>query len=129
MAHVRRKFVDIHRSQASPIAEEAIQRIARLYTVEKKARGSPPERQAALRQAQAAPVFDELEAWLAQQLARISGKSPRGSAIGYALARIQRMRPYLAHGHGLRHVGARTRSTRSVTIVPSWGCAARGAGR
>ena len=26
MAHVRRKFVDIHRSQASPIAEEAIQR-------------------------------------------------------------------------------------------------------
>ena len=28
MAHVRRKFVDIHRSQASPIAEEAIGRIA-----------------------------------------------------------------------------------------------------
>jgi transposase len=35
MAHVRRKFVDIHRAQASPIAEEAIQRIARLYAVEK----------------------------------------------------------------------------------------------
>ena len=31
-------------SQASPIAEEAIQRIARLYAVEKEARGSPPER-------------------------------------------------------------------------------------
>ena len=44
MAHVRRKFVDIHRSQASPIAEEAIQRIARLYAVEKEARGSPPDR-------------------------------------------------------------------------------------
>ena len=62
MAHVRRKFVDIHRSQASPIAEEAIQRIARLYAVEKEARGSPPERRVDLRQAQAAPVFEELEA-------------------------------------------------------------------
>ena len=36
MAHVRRKFVDIYRSQASPIAEEAIQRIAKLYAVEKQ---------------------------------------------------------------------------------------------
>ena len=35
MAHVRRKFVDIHRAQASPIAEEAIGRIAQLYAVEK----------------------------------------------------------------------------------------------
>ena len=39
MAHVRRKFVDIHRSQGSPIAEEAIGRIAKLYAVEKEARG------------------------------------------------------------------------------------------
>jgi hypothetical protein len=42
MAHVRRKFVDVHRSQASPIAEEATSRIAQLYAVEKRARGSPP---------------------------------------------------------------------------------------
>jgi transposase len=98
MAHVRRKFVDIHRSQASPIAEEAIQRIARLYAVEKEARGSPPERRAALRQTQAAPVFEELEVWLARQLARISGKSPLAAAIRYALTRMARMRPYLANG-------------------------------
>ena len=98
MAHVRRKFVDIHRSQASPIAEEAIQRIARLYAVEKEARGSPPERRVELRQAKAAPVFDDLEAWLAQQLTRISGKSPLAAAIRYALARMERMRPYLANG-------------------------------
>ena len=46
MAHVRRKFVDIHRSQGSPIAEEAIGRIAQLYAVEKQAKGSPSERRA-----------------------------------------------------------------------------------
>jgi transposase len=61
MAHVRRKFVDIHRSQGSPIAEEAIGRIAQLYAVEKEARGSPPDRRAELRKAHAAPVFDDLE--------------------------------------------------------------------
>ena len=54
--------------------------------------------EARLRQARAAPAFDDLEAWLAQQLTRISGKSPLAAAIRYALARMQRMRPYLAHG-------------------------------
>jgi transposase len=98
MAHVRRKFVDVHRSQGSPIAEEAIRRIAQLYAVEKEARGSPPDRRVDLRQARAAPVFDDLEAWLAQQLTRISGKSPLAAAIRYALARMKRMRPYLANG-------------------------------
>jgi transposase len=98
MAHVRRKFVDVHRSQGSPIAEEAIRRIAQLYAVEKEARGSPPERRAALRQAQAAPVFNDLEAWLTQQLTRVSAKSPLAAAIRYAKTRMERMRPYLAHG-------------------------------
>ena len=98
MAHVRRKFVDIHRAQASPIAEEAIRRIAQLYAVEKEARGLPPDRRAELRQAQAAPVFDDLEVWLAMQLTRISGKSSLAAAIRYALTRMERMRPYLDHG-------------------------------
>lgn len=30
LAHVRRKFVDVHRAQGSALAEEAIGRIARL---------------------------------------------------------------------------------------------------
>ena len=51
-----------------------------------------------LRQAAAAPVFDDLEAWLAEQLPRISGKSPLAAAIRYALTRMERMRPYLDNG-------------------------------
>ncbi|MCA0423222.1 MAG: IS66 family transposase, partial [Proteobacteria bacterium] len=98
IAHVRRKFVDIHRSQGSPIAEEAIGRIAQLYAVEKEARGSPPDVRVALRKAHAAPVFDDLEVWLAMQLTTISGKSPLAAAIRYALTRMERLRPYLDHG-------------------------------
>ena len=43
MAHIRRKFVDIHKAQGSAIAEEAIKRIAKLYGVEKDVRGQPPD--------------------------------------------------------------------------------------
>lgn len=98
MAHVRRKFVDVHRSQGSPIAEEAIRRIAQLYAVEQEARGSPPDRRTEIRQASAVQIFEDLEAWLGEQLTRISGKSPLAAAIRYALTRMKRLKPYLTHG-------------------------------
>lgn len=98
MAHVRRKFVDVHRAQGSPIAEEAIRQIAKLYAVEKEARGSPPDRRVEIRQSKAAQIFDDLEAWLVAQLPTISGKSPLAAAIRYALSRVKRLRSYLKHG-------------------------------
>ncbi len=98
MAHVRRKFVDVQQSQGSAIAEEAILRIAKLYAVEKQARGHPPEERVRLRQEHAKPVFDDLEVWLHAQLTRISGKSPLAKAIRYALSRMLKARSYLENG-------------------------------
>ena len=116
MAHVRRKFGDIHRSQSSPIAEEAIARIAQLYAVEKEARGSPPDDRVELRRAQAAPVFDDLEVWLVLQLTTFSGKSPLAAAIRYALARMERLRPDLGHGILERDNNAAERSMRAIAL-------------
>ena len=93
MAHVRRKFVDVHRAQGSAIADEAIGRIAQLYAVEKEARGSQPDLHAEIRQEQAKPIFEGLEVWLHAQLPSISGKSPLAGAIRYALTRMARLRP------------------------------------
>lgn len=73
--------------------------IAQLYAVEKEARGSPTDIRAALRRAHAAPLFDDLERWLALQLTTISGKSPLAAAIRYALTRMERLRPYLDNGN------------------------------
>ena len=98
MAHIRRKFVDVHKAQGSAIAEEAIRRIARLYAVEKEARGQPPDKRRQIRQDKAKPILDDLEAWLHAQLPKISGKTPLAGAIRYALTRIKRLRPYLDHG-------------------------------
>jgi transposase len=98
MAHIRRKFVDLQQSQGSAIAEEAIKRIAKLYAIEKEARGLSPDKRSALRNAKARPVFDELEEWLHAQLPKISGKSPLAKAIRYALSRMPKTRPWLDNG-------------------------------
>lgn len=98
MAHIRRKFVDVHKSQGSAIAEEAIKRIAELYGIEKESRGRPPDERARIRQRRSKPVFDDLETWLHAQLTRISAKSPLGGAIRYALTRMKKLRPWLDHG-------------------------------
>ncbi len=116
LAHIRRKFVDIAQSQASPIAEQAIRRIAGLYAVEKQARGQPPESRAALRQAHAAPILDALEAWLEAQLPRISGKSELAKAIRYALTRLKKLRPYLDHGCLEADNNCAERAMRSVAL-------------
>lgn len=116
MAHVRRKFVDVHRSQGSAIAEEAIRRIAQLYAVEAEARGSPPERRVTVRQARARPIFEDLETWLAAQLPAVSGKSPLATAIRYALARMTRLRPYLEHGILELDNNTAERSMRAVAL-------------
>jgi transposase len=80
MAHIRRKFVDVHASQGSAIAEETTRRIAKLYGIEKQARGQPPDERVRIRQEKAKPVFDDLEAWLNAQLPKISGKTPLASS-------------------------------------------------
>ena len=98
MAHIRRKFVDVYEAQGSVIAAEAIERIAKLYGVEKQVRGSPPDERVDLRQKYAKPILDDLENWLGGQLTHISGKSPLAGAIRYALTRIPKVCPYLTHG-------------------------------
>ncbi|MFQ5566796.1 MAG: IS66 family transposase [Paracoccaceae bacterium] len=98
LAHIRRKFVDVFQSDGSVIAGEAIKRIAGLYAVEKEVRGQPPDARVRLRQTQARPIFDNLEAWLHAQLPKISGKSELAKAIRYALTRMKKLRPYLDHG-------------------------------
>ena len=116
MAHIRRKFVDVHKAQGSSIAEEAIRRIARLYAIEKQARGSPPGQRRALRGAEAKPVFTDLETWLDAQLPSLSGKSPLAKAIRYALTRMKRLRPYLDNGHLELDNNTAERAMRSIAL-------------
>jgi transposase len=98
MAHVRRKFFDIHAATSSPIAGEAIRQIAALYGVEGEARGQPAAVRKAIRNAKAKPLMDTFHAWLEQQLARIPKGSDLAVAIRYALTRFMALSRYLDDG-------------------------------
>ncbi len=116
MAHVRRKFVDVQKSQGSSIAEQAIRRIGELYAIEKQARGRPPDERVRIRQAKSKPLFDDLESWLKAQVTRISGKTPLAGAIRYAITRLKRLRPYLENGILELDNNAAERAIRGIAV-------------
>ena len=84
-AHARRKFYDVHVATKSPIAAQALLRIAALYEIEERIRGKSAAERRATRQAKTRPLIDALKIWLDARLAEISGKSGLAKAIRYAL--------------------------------------------
>ena len=56
------------RPTKSPLANEALQRIAALYAIEATIRGQPADARLAVRPEQSAPLFAELRAWLDKTL-------------------------------------------------------------
>lgn len=86
-AHTRRKFYEIAQADGSPIAIEAVRRIADLYAIEAKVRGMAPTERLALRRAMARPVVESLKPWLEAQLPRIPQRGKLAEAIRYALVR------------------------------------------
>jgi transposase len=97
-AHVRRKFYDLQVAHSSPIAAEAVARIAQLYAIETELRGKPAEQRREVRQSRARPLLGELQAWLEKTLARVSTKSEIATAIRYALPRWRALLRYLDDG-------------------------------
>jgi transposase len=83
-SHVRRKFYDLHIATKSPIAHEALQRIAVLYAIESNIRGQTAEHRQRERQQRSRPLVEALQVWLREQLARLSGRSRLAQAIRYA---------------------------------------------
>ena len=116
IVHIRREFVKVKDSTGSPIAIEAIDRIAQLYEVEKRAHHKPPYERVALRQQYAKPIFDDLEAWLMDCLAKMSKKTKLAETIKYALSRPAKAQPYLNNGYLEADNNTAERTTHPVTL-------------
>jgi transposase len=97
-AHTRRKFYDVHAATGSPIAAEALGRIAALYAIEKSTRGKTAAERQAMRHAQSRPLVAAMKAWFEAQLARIPGRGALAQAIRYALTRWQALCRFLGDG-------------------------------
>jgi hypothetical protein len=97
-AHVRRKFYDLHVAHKSPVAAEAIERIAALYAIEKEIRGHPAEQRRAVRNERARSLLDSLKQWLEETLGKLSRKSDTAMAVRYALSRWEALLRYVNDG-------------------------------
>jgi transposase len=115
-AHVRRKFFDIHKANGAPLALAALNRIGALYAIEEEARGLPPDIRRAIRLSRAGPLLDNLKAWFAASLARISGKSELAGAIRYASSRWIQLTRYRDDGRLEIDNNAAERAIRALVL-------------
>jgi transposase len=115
-AHWRRRFYEIAKGGAAPIAEEALRRIAALYKVEAQIRGHSAEERRAMRQAESKPVVDDLKTWLAAQLARASAKSAIAVAIRYGFNHWEGLERFLADGRIEIDTNTVERSMRPIAL-------------
>jgi transposase len=97
-AHTRRKFFDVHEATGSPIAAEALRRIAELYAIEASIRCRTAEERQSVRNTQSRPLVEAMKPWLETQLGRIPGRGGLAEAIRYTLSRWPALCHFLNDG-------------------------------
>jgi transposase len=97
-AHARRKLYDVHQATGSPIAADALRRIAELYAMETEIRGCSADERQRVRDARARPLVEALEPWLEDQLQQLPPRGGLAEAIRYALARWPALCRFLDDG-------------------------------
>ena len=94
-AHCRRKFYEVWDSKKSPVAKEAIDRIATFYAIEAKARFAPPAERLTHR-AETASLLASFFDWATEVVTRLSAKSELAAAFRYTLKRQTALSRFLA---------------------------------
>jgi len=97
-AHARRKFYEVHEATSSPLAAEALRRIAELYAIEAAIRGQPARARQATRRIKSLPLIDAMKAWLEAELSRVPPRGGLAEAIRYALTRWTTLCRFLDDG-------------------------------
>jgi transposase len=96
-AHARRKFFEAIHSSPRDV-HQLLEWIRQLYDIEERARTWTAAARAVLRQHEAEPVLDRIEAYLAQLERRALPKSVLAKAVSYAQNQWQALRRYTTDG-------------------------------
>jgi transposase len=115
-AHARRKFYDLYAATQSPLAEEALKRIAHLYVIEESIRGATVEQRINVRQQHSAPLLQDLHQWCLTTLKLVSKKSDIAGAIHYALTRWSALIRFAQDGRIEVDNNAAERALRAVAL-------------
>ena len=97
-AHARRKFFDLYQASQSPIAQQALNRIAQLYAIETAGREMTTGERQSLRHDNSLPILADLHDWLQQTRLRTAPNSATAKAIDYSLKRWAALSRYAETG-------------------------------
>jgi hypothetical protein len=115
-AHARRKFYDLFQAHRSPIAKEALERIAQLYAIESEIRGRSPAERVKVRQDRSQPLLAKMHDWLKSTLSKLSRKSDVAVAIRYSLDRWRALTLFCEDGRVEMDNNAAERALRAVAL-------------
>ena len=115
-AHLRRDFHDVWAATQSDIAREALDRIGKLYDIERKIAGQSCEGRLAVRKEYSADKVAAFKTWAEQQLTRIPGKSDLAKAFRYALNRWASFTLFLEDGRVVIDNNAAERAMRPIGV-------------
>ena len=99
LAHARRKFDELIKDNQSPLAAQAVQRIARLYGIEREARDLSIKQRLDMRQSRAKPLWEEMHVWLQLERQRVPDGSAIANAIDYSPNRWTALMANLVDGN------------------------------
>jgi transposase len=99
LAHVRRKFFDLHQANQSPMAFEALQRIGSLYAIETEGKDFDSTARKQLRLEKSRPRLNELQDWLQQTRLKTANGGGSAKALDYTLKRWPVLIRYAEAGH------------------------------
>ena len=116
MAHVRRQFFDLYEAHKSPVAKEALERIAALYAIEEEIRGEAVDQRREVRNQRSRPLLNSLKQWLEETLTKLSKKSDTARAVRYALGRWDALLRFCDDGRVEIDNNAAERSLRKVVL-------------
>ncbi len=87
MAHARRKFFDLHVSNKSEIAQQALVYIGQLYEVEREAKNLSVDERSRMRRDKSKRLVDALHQWMLLQRQRVTHGTATARALDYSLKR------------------------------------------
>lgn len=115
-AHARRKFYEVHEATGSPVAAEALRRIAELYAIETTIRRQPAKARQTARRAKSLPLVRSMKLWLEAELSRIPPRGGLADAIRYALVRWAALSRFLEDGRIELDTNTVERAIRPITL-------------
>ena len=81
MAHARRKLFDLHASNKSQIAGQALSYISALYDVEREVKSLTADERQQIRQVRSRPLADALHQWMELQRRQITDGTATARAL------------------------------------------------